>query len=293
MNEQFVPQFTNDGSQTFFSKKFNEAFHSYHGAKQEAETKYVEPTLIKAKARQSTKIYLLDVCYGLGYNSAAAIEAIWSVNPRCHIELFGLELEPSVPRQASLKRLLSSWRQPIPQLLDGLAFNSQITERYLKAKLLFGDARQTIQQIFRLGWQADAIFLDPFSPPKCPQLWTVEFIAIVAKCLKPSGRLATYSCAAAVRSALSLAGLQFGSIYLANRSPGTIASLAAANLPPLTLQEREHLVTRAAVPYRDRWLNASAAEIEVRRQQEQNNSQLEPSSKWKKRWLMSRERLPN
>jgi tRNA U34 5-methylaminomethyl-2-thiouridine-forming methyltransferase MnmC len=281
----FDTQKTQDGSFTFYSKEFEEAFHSFHGAKQEAEVKYVKSTLIEEIARETSKIHLLDICYGLGYNSAAALEAIWSVNPQCQIQLMALEINLDVPRQAIEQQLLAYWRSPVDQLLAQLAHTSQVRSDYLQADLLLGDARQTIQQISP-SWQADAIFLDPFSPPKCPQLWTVEFIGLVAKRLKPTGRLATYSCAAAVRTALSLAGLKFGSIATGDRqSPGTIASFEYKNIPELDQQEREHLETRAAIPYRDSNLQNSAAEICDRREQEQQQSNLETTSQWKKRWL--------
>jgi tRNA U34 5-methylaminomethyl-2-thiouridine-forming methyltransferase MnmC len=173
--------------------------------------------------------------------------------------------------------------------LSELARCGRVVNRLLTAKLLLGDARQTIQSIDRKTWQADAIFLDPFSPPKCPQLWTVEFINLVVKCLHPTGRIATYSCAAAVRQAFLLARLQFGSIFVGDRqSPGTIASQSSLNLPILTLKEREHLQTHAAIPYRDPRLKDSAVTILQRRQQEQQNSNLESTSQWKKRWLLPR-----
>ena len=44
-NQDFTPQPTADGSKTFFSKEFNESFHSHFGAKQESYFKYVVPTL--------------------------------------------------------------------------------------------------------------------------------------------------------------------------------------------------------------------------------------------------------
>ena len=78
---------------------------------------------------------------------------------------------------------------------------------YLQANLLIGDARSLILQVHKSGFQADAIFLDPFSPPQCPQLWTLEFIQKVSECLHENGLMATYSCAAAVRTALLTAGL--------------------------------------------------------------------------------------
>lgn len=283
-----IPQATQDGSYTFFSEEFQESFHSAFGAKQEAEVRYIEPCLIKHLAATQSTIRLLDVCYGLGYNSAAALEAIWQVNPQCQVELIALEIAIDVPRQAIAHNLLAQWRSPVPQLLTELGNKSLVKSDRLQARLLLGDARQTIQQINPEVWQADAIFLDPFSPPKCPQLWTVEFINSVAKCLTPTGRLATYSCAAAVRSALSLSGLQFSSIRgIGRKSPGTIASFRYQNIPPLSLKEQEHLQTRAAVPYRDPHLQDSFEKINCRRQGEQKNSSFESTSQWRKRWLLS------
>lgn len=281
---QFLPQLTKDGSYTFFSEEFQEAFHSVYGAKQEAEIKFVQPTLIKERARARNSLRILDICYGLGYNSAAAMEAIWQINPQCHIDLVALEISAAVPQQAIANNFLSQWRSPIPQLLAELTQNYSVKGNYFQGKLLLTDARQTIQQLG--DWQADAIFLDPFSPPKCPQLWTVEFIAQVAQHLAPQGRIATYSCAAAVRSSLLLAGLKIGSTPgVGRKSPGTVAAFVAEEFTPLSQQEQEHLQSRASIPYRDFYLSDSTETIHERRRQEQQTSTLKSTSQWKKRWL--------
>ncbi len=286
--EDFIPQLTADGSFTFFSTEFGEAFHSDYGAHQEAQLKFVEPTQLKKKAQQPT-LRLLDICYGLGYNTAAALATIWAVNPSCYVEVVGLEFN-LVPIEAAIARhLLHSWHQPIPQILTTLATEHQVQTDCFKATLLIGDARTTIRLVQKSGFQADAIFLDPFSPPSCPQLWTVEFLEQVAKCLSSNGRLATYSCAAAVRTALMAAGLKIGSTPpVGRRSPGTVASWST--VPLLSQQEQEHLLTRAAIAYRDPHLNDSAEVILQRRQQEQNVSSLEPTSQWKKRVGVARRR---
>jgi len=282
----FTPQLTEDGSFTFFSAEFGETFHSRSGAIQEAEEKFVNPLNLKEKAQQ-TNLRLLDICYGLGYNTAAALKAIWQINPDCQVELFALELDLSVPQAAKTHDLIDRWLPPIPQILSQLAQDCQVQIDRLQATLLIGDARLTIGQI-PPDFQADAIFLDPFSPPTCPQLWTGEFLAKVAKYLKPEGSLATYSCSAAVRSALLAAGLKIGATApVGRRSPGTIASFTDQDLPPLSLQEQEHLQTRAAIPYRDPNLSDSREIIWQRRQLEQQTSSLEPTSHWKKRWLSS------
>jgi tRNA U34 5-methylaminomethyl-2-thiouridine-forming methyltransferase MnmC len=275
---------TADGSFTFFSALFQESFHSHFGAYQEALGKFVEPTQLISKAQQSS-LKLLDICYGLGYNSAAALDAIWKHNPDCQVELVGLELDRQVPQAALAQGLLQVWPMPIQEVLAELARQDEVDQPGLSARLLFGDARQTIQQVAKSWFQADVIFLDPFSPPRCPQLWTVEFLGWVSRCLAPTGTLATYSCAAAVRNALRLAGLQVGSSPpVGRRAPGTLARWSPEDLPPLSQQELEHLQTQAGIPYRDPQLRDSAELILRHRRQEQQASQRESTSNWKRRW---------
>ncbi|WP_337886397.1 tRNA (5-methylaminomethyl-2-thiouridine)(34)-methyltransferase MnmD [Fischerella thermalis] len=290
-SDNFTPELTADGSFTFFSQEFGEAFHSHYGARQESFLKFVEPTQLALKAKYKPILRLLDVCYGLGYNTAAALQTIWSVNPNCYVEVIGLEINTAVPQSAIAHRLFENWNYEYTNILSQLAYEQKVQTNRLQAMLLIGDARTTVQEVYGLGFQADAIFLDPFSPPQCPQLWTVEFIQQLTLCLQKDGILATYSCAAAVRTALLTAGLQIGSTPpVGRRSPGTVAAskekTASASLRKFSLSqaEKEHLLTRAAIPYRDPQLKDSAEAILKRRQLEQQASSLEPTSRWRKRW---------
>jgi tRNA U34 5-methylaminomethyl-2-thiouridine-forming methyltransferase MnmC len=285
--DAWMPQLTQDGSFTFFSEEFGEAFHSYQGAKTEAFQKFSDAIELHKTAEQST-VKLLDVCYGLGYNTAAAIEVIHKVNPNCIIEVYALERDATVPIGATHSQLLEYWSPEVQTILKLLAYDHECIRDNVKAKLLIGDARQTIQHLS--NFQADAIFFDPFSPRKCPQLWTIEFFQLVARALAPTGKLATYSRSASVRAALISAGLKIGTIPLGELhlphewSQGTIAAWTAETLHPLSQMEQEHLNTRAAVPYRDRTLQDSAEEILERHAQEQQSSQVESTSSWRRRW---------
>lgn len=287
--QPWVPQPTADGSFTFFSEDFGESFHSLQGARAEAFSKFVVATELRTRAHDR-HLRLLDICYGLGYNTAAALETIWAVNPECQVELYALELDATVPQAAIAPPLLDGWSSTVQAVLQQMALTHACLLPHLTATLLLGDARQTIQTLCTSGFQADAIFFDPFSPRRCPQLWTIEFFALVARCLAPTGKLATYSRSAAVRSAMRSAGFCLGTLPpAANHLPhewsqGTIGSFDAQSLHTLTQLEQEHLQTRAAVPYRDPTLKGDATTILEQHYQEQQQSTLESTSSWRRRW---------
>jgi tRNA U34 5-methylaminomethyl-2-thiouridine-forming methyltransferase MnmC len=287
-----VPQLTKDGSYTFFSEEFGETFHSLQGAQAEAFEKFVAATHLvqKAQTDSAEPLCLLDVCYGLGYNTAAALERLWQIQAHRPIAVYGLELDPTVPIDALDPSLLASWSAPVQTVLQNLGRTQQHTQEGLEATLLLGDARQTLQTLIQQQYKAEAIFFDPFSPQHCPQLWTVEFFQAIAQCLAPNGILATYSRAAAVRAALQLVGLQVGSIAPVPGAPihewsqGTIAAWRPELVTPLSPMEQEHLQTRASVVYRDPTLDDVQETILSRHQQDQNASTLESTSSWRRRW---------
>ena len=287
-----VPQLTKDGSYTFFSEEFGETFHSLQGAKAEAFEKFVAATHLvqKAQAPLAESLCLIDVCYGLGYNTAAALERLWQIQTHRPIKVYGLELDPTVPIDALEPSLLASWSTPVQTVLQNLGYTQNHAQPGLEARILLGDARRTIQTLIKQQIKAEAIFFDPFSPQHCPQLWTVEFFQAIAQCLAPDGILATYSRAATVRAALQRAGLQVGSIAPVPGAPihewsqGTVAAWLPELVAPLSPMELEHLQTRAAVVYRDPTLDDSQEIILSRHQQDQNASTLESTSSWRRRW---------
>ena len=81
---------TKDNSITFHNEKFDESYHCLAGAVSEAKIKFIEPCKIRELAKKGS-ITILDICFGLGYNSAAAIDAALESNPNCKINIIGLE----------------------------------------------------------------------------------------------------------------------------------------------------------------------------------------------------------
>lgn len=70
----------------------------------------------------------------------------------------------------------------------------------IEVQIILGDARETVRT-----WQvqADAWFLDGFSPAKNPELWSADLMADVARHTAPGGTFATYTAAGHVRRALT------------------------------------------------------------------------------------------
>jgi tRNA U34 5-methylaminomethyl-2-thiouridine-forming methyltransferase MnmC len=274
----WTPEKTADGSYTFFSEEFQETFHSRQGAKAEAFYKFSRATNLTA-AKDRDRLTIIDICYGLGYNSGVALETIWATNPDCRITLYALELDATVPIGAIVPDLLQEWQPNIQSVLTDLAHNQRSTSPTLEATLILGDARQTIEQLIKQQIQADSIFFDPFSPRRCPQLWSVDFFQKV------------------VRSALLEVGLQIGTIPLEQEdwreyrphdwSQGTVGAWQNTDLHALTQMEQEHLQTRAAVPYRDPSLTDNAETILQRHHAEQTRSTAEATTQWRKRWGLS------
>lgn len=284
---------TADGSETFYSSEFKETFHTKYGAKTEAEITYIQGCQIADKIKQKNSIKILDICYGLGYNTATVLDFILKNNHQCSIvkrhcsiELIALELDETVPKQALENNLLEYWSSETREILKQLLREKELNLPLIKMQLFIGDARETLAKLVPKNFQADAVFLDPFSPPKCPQLWTVEFLTLVANSLHDEGIIATYSCSAGVRKAFQLAGLTIGNnLSVGRRSPGTVATKGKQPLSPLSPMELEHLQTRAAIPYRDPSLKDTKEIIKLRREEEQCISDLEITSQWKKRWF--------
>ena len=66
-------EITSDGSVGLYSKTVGDIFHSKTGALKEANEKFINP-LLRFLSYFPNKINILDICYGIGYNTKAAIE---------------------------------------------------------------------------------------------------------------------------------------------------------------------------------------------------------------------------
>lgn len=131
------------------------------------------------------------------------------------------------------------------------------------------------------------IFLDAFTPSKCPCLWSYEFFNELYNHLEPDGMLLTYSTSASIRGAMQEAGFYIGNIFneRENKFTGTIAvknkSLIKHQLSEFDLGL---LKTSAGIFYRDKNLTGQNEAIIKARKFEVENSNRISTSQYKKQY---------
>lgn len=131
------------------------------------------------------------------------------------------------------------------------------------------------------------IFLDAFTPAKCPALWSLEFFKLLHEHLDENGMILTYSNSAAVRNAFINAGFYVGKTFNSSlkKFTGTVAvknkSLIKHDLSEYDLGL---IKTRAGIFYRDENLTGLNEEILASHRKEVENSNLISSSKYIKEY---------
>ena len=68
--------YTNDGSVGLYNPEIDDIFHSVYGAREEAETKFIRPLNFSKNFSLKDKIRVLDICYGIGYNTKALLKRL-------------------------------------------------------------------------------------------------------------------------------------------------------------------------------------------------------------------------
>lgn len=131
----------------------------------------------------------------------------------------------------------------------------------------------------------DLVFLDAFTPSKCPCLWSYEFFKLLFNHLSEDGQILTYTTSASVRGAMIEAGFFIGNIYneRENKFTGTIATKNESLIKyPLSEFDLGLVKTKAGIFYRDKNLTGLNEAILERRNEEVKNSTRMSTSKYRK-----------
>ncbi len=208
---------TEDGSFTFYNEEHQEPYHSKSGAYEESVKKYVQPT----KIQNGSKI--LDYYFGLGYNTLAAISQF------DNLYVVAIELDKNVLmslHQISFEEpiLHALYQQLSGQILQQIELGKTDFEIIIQTstiRIIIEDVISTLPTLSSNFF--DAIFFDPFSPAKQPELWSEKQFRECYRVLKHKGILATYSYARVVRDVIKTSGFLFmDGPCVGRRSPSSL-----------------------------------------------------------------------
>ncbi len=222
---------TKDGSQTLYSSEFDECYHSTNdGALNETLQKHIIPafTLLPPK----NKIVILDICFGLGYNTLATIYYCKLHKISAKIEIISPELD------IALVRSLKDFVYPIEfdtlkPVIEQLSQNLYYKDEQFNIDILIGDARATLPNVEQ---KIDVIYQDAFSPTKNPLLWTKEYFAMLRELCNQDAIMTTYSSATSVRMGMWESGFKLYTPPKSNVRSGTIAALGRLELEPIDME---------------------------------------------------------
>lgn len=387
---ELYPYFTNDGSVGLFSPDADDIYHSTYGALTEAYEKFILPSNLNSFLKNNNEIKILDICFGIGYNSKSFLNYILDClynetiytdkikysdkidtnNKKFKIYIHAIDTDKNLAclspffisnkkniknnnlsfRQEKIQRMLSQTVKAkyelkpevnillLEKIIDQIdnevisilsdkkyaqyfdknvsalfeiltikrykynpiriikAFLHNIHYKYISScnkmalkalklmefnfKLNIDDARQAIKNDNEIY---NYIFLDAFTPVKCPCLWTVDFFKLLYSHLDENGMILTYSNSALVRNAFLNAGFHVGKIFSqsADKFTGTVA-VKNKDLIKYELSEYDLglMKTKAGIFYRDENLTLDNEAIIALHEKEVKNSDLISSSKF-------------
>jgi tRNA 5-methylaminomethyl-2-thiouridine biosynthesis bifunctional protein len=214
------------------SARFGDVYASRAGALAQSRAVFLGGCGLPERWAGRRLFTVAELGFGTGLNMLAVLDA-WARTrpPGAVLRLFSVEGYPL--RRADAARALGApgelaelAGQLLAQWPGGALGLHRMDFPALGAvlDLVIGEAGEAVA-----GWagQADAWFLDGFSPARNPEMWTPELLANVAARTAPGGVAATWSVAGRVRRALAEAG--FG----VERLPGFAAKREriAATMP--------------------------------------------------------------
>jgi len=248
---------TEDGSVTFWNEDYREHYHTPAGARLEAVEKYIVPGKLQTRLEQGS-ISLLDVCFGLGYNSLAAMEIAAkgmkdASQDISELHVTALEMDRRVVGAAA-KNIQSASTDAFDwqHALSDLYTNHSCLVPHASCLIHWGDARYTVTHLPDASF--NLVFLDAFSTQRNSELWTVDFFKQLKRVMKPDAVLLTYCAAIPVRAGLMEAGFHVGETEPVGRQRGgTIAALRSEDIAiPLPDHELSMIYeTTRGLTYRD------------------------------------------
>ncbi|MCS6819036.1 MAG: tRNA (5-methylaminomethyl-2-thiouridine)(34)-methyltransferase MnmD [Chitinophagales bacterium] len=206
METGLKPVITGDGSPTLFSQRFNEIYHSRHGAVAESRHVFFKNGL---NTLSLNTIKIFEVGFGTGLNALLA----WEFSRLNDVQIFytGIELFPlqhDLLGYLDYEKHIAMQPEETKQILN---------EMHIKPPGQFHEfsPKFSLKKIHDdwLSWKAqddlfDIVFFDAFAPLAQQEMWSVQSFIKTHHVLKKDGILVTYCSKGQVRRNMMEAGFK-------------------------------------------------------------------------------------
>ena len=217
---QELVDWSEDG--TPHSPRFKDRYHSCAGGTAQATAVFLAGCGLPQRWRGQTRFTILETGFGMGLNFLTTWAA-WEADPQrcdqlhfCSVEAYPVSaadmaraVQASVPPgEVNFSHLtrIQALAQQLTAVWQGLSPGTHtfhFAQGQVRLTLAIGDVGQVLPT---LACQADAVFLDGFSPSINPDMWSFSTLQALALHCRPGTTLASYTIAKSVREGLRQLG---------------------------------------------------------------------------------------
>ena len=193
---------TKDGSNTLFSQKYNQHYHNPDdGAINEALSKHIIPAFTFHKNKKELDI--LDICFGIGYNTFSTIYYILKNNLDIKLNIFSPELDGNLVKSLETFEFPKDFEN-IKHIIKAVAKTGKYEDDKIKIEVFIGDARKYIKSLNKNSF--DIVYQDAFSSDVNFELWTKEYFDDIFTLSKSDCIMSSYAVATPIRLSMYEAG---------------------------------------------------------------------------------------
>ena len=192
------------------SSRFGDIYFSTDGGLAETQHVFINGTRLSDRLATGEPLIIAETGFGTGLNFLAVCAEVLRTNSKSKIDYISVEGCP--PSKEVVAQALSGFSELVDLCNDLLqqwprrwlgVHHLSFLNGQIDLHLHYGQAEQVLPT---LDFSADIWFMDGFSPAKNPDLWSGQICQQIARLSAHQASLATFTVAAAVRTALAQAG---------------------------------------------------------------------------------------
>lgn len=196
-----------------YSEEFGDFYYSRADGRAECRHVFLGGNGLPARFAATQHFIIGELGFGTGLNFIETWSAWESTAPEAAtLEFHSFELHPL--RRSDMTRALSAWPDLAARTAQLVAAWPEAPEDDIKLEFESGGrsislqihAGRALETLEAARLNADAWYLDGFSPSRNPDMWSAELMRLVAGRTRQGGTFATYSAAGWVRRNLQAAG---------------------------------------------------------------------------------------